>query len=300
MRAPTRVARLVVTLMVTVAMVAVFSTPATSQVPARPQALLAFTPASWNLSVPFPLPAELSPSPTIEVTLTNSGSVPAGGLRLALTPTDTPFTVVAETCPAVLRPGASCTVTLGYSPTAATDLLRAMVTASTNRARAVLQLSGESRDDSLPRAEEMCPEPYYGKCRYGTAGDDVIYGSAVWEDYIWGYGGNDHLHGSAMADDLWGGPGNDTLEGGINDDGLMGEDGNDNLQGKAGDDYLEGGQGADKLYGGDGDDYLWATVSIHSDNGAIDVVDGEDGYDECWGNAEDEFHHCEVVTYLNN
>jgi hypothetical protein len=300
MSASARLARVLSTLTVTVALVAAFGATAASQVPARPQAMLSFAPESWHLSVPFPLPEELSPAPTIELTLTNSGSVPAGGLRLLLAPSDTPFSVVAETCPAVLRPGAACTVTLGYSPTAASDLLQATFTASTNRARAVLHLSGEARDDSLPRAEEMCPEPYYGKCRYGTPGDDVIYGSAVWEDYIWGYQGNDHLHGSAMADELWGGPGNDTLEGGINDDALMGEDGNDTLQGKAGDDYLEGGQGADKLYGGDGDDYLWATVSFRNDNGAIDVVDGEDGYDECWGNAEDEFHHCEAVTHLIN
>jgi serralysin len=70
-------------------------------------------------------------------------------------------------------------------------------------------------------------------------------------------GGNDHLIGNAVANDLNGGGGNDTLDGGLGGDRLLGLQGNDLIFGGAGKDVLSGGTGNDRLIGGLGGDSLF-------------------------------------------
>lgn len=113
----------------------------------------------------------------------------------------------------------------------------------------------------------------------GTAGDDVIVGSAAanrieagdGNDLICGGGGKDTLLGGngndrivGTNDDEWieGGAGNDTLFANGGTDYLFGDAGTDTLQGGAGNDRLTGGAGADDIDGGDGTDIY----SVGTDN----------------------------------
>ena len=78
-------------------------------------------------------------------------------------------------------------------------------------------------------------------------GNDVFYGVA---------GGNDWIYGGYGNDSITAGDGNDVLFGEIGDDFLFGGGGNDDLSGGDGKDILFGGRGSDTLDGGIGDDYL--------------------------------------------
>jgi Ca2+-binding RTX toxin-like protein len=128
---------------------------------------------------------------------------------------------------------------------------------------------------------------------FGTAGDDVIIGTAGpdhiyglagndticsgdGEDLIYGDGGNDDIDGERGTDELHGGGGDDDILGGTNTPGypyheaIYGDDGNDHLQGQSGPDTLLcgnpfiGGDPGDIADGGTGmaggqpeDDIVW-------------------------------------------
>jgi Ca2+-binding RTX toxin-like protein len=109
-------------------------------------------------------------------------------------------------------------------------------------------------------------------------GDDTITGTSTYENYLYGYAGNDTINGNKGSDYLSGGTGNDTLKGGAGNDELYGEDGNDILDGGAGDDYLSGGEGNDTLKGGAGNDDLWG-------GDGNDTLDGGAGNDRIVGGA---------------
>ncbi|MCC1494328.1 FG-GAP-like repeat-containing protein [Cognatishimia sp. F0-27] len=80
---------------------------------------------------------------------------------------------------------------------------------------------------------------------FGSASDDVIYGTNDHGNRLEGSLGNDHIFGLAGRDTMLGGDGADTLKGGTGDDMLVGG---------AGDDFIEGGQGRDIAMGGSGRD----------------------------------------------
>lgn len=100
-----------------------------------------------------------------------------------------------------------------------------------------------------------------------TVGDDS-YDSRLGSTLgpIFGYAGNDTIHGDAQADVIDGGYGADDLFGEGGDDLLIGADGFDKLYGGSGNDHLFGGTGPDLLDGGDGFD--WA----HYDSAAAGVT----------------------------
>lgn len=86
-------------------------------------------------------------------------------------------------------------------------------------------------------------------------GNDV-FTLSQFDDYAFGYGGNDKLYGGDGKDSLDGGNGNDTVVGGGGIDSLMGGAGADVLDGGADNDQLFGGDGSDRLTGGAGADGL--------------------------------------------
>ncbi len=87
---------------------------------------------------------------------------------------------------------------------------------------------------------------------------------------IFGYAGNDTIHGDAQADVIDGGYGADDLFGEGGDDVLIGADGFDRLYGGSGDDHLYGGTGPDLLDGGSG--YDWAHYDAASAGVTVDLV----------------------------
>ena len=111
---------------------------------------------------------------------------------------------------------------------------------------------------------------------YGRGGNDHLKGGWIGDnlyggagsDTLEGRGGNDNLYGDDFLPFFGGMPGNDTLIGGNGDDKLYGMAGDDTLKGDNDRDTLEGGPGMDKLYGGDGND----------------ILRGDDGDDELHGN----------------
>ena len=149
----------------------------------------------------------------------------------------------------------------------------------------------------------------------GGAGDDALYGGADF-DLIRAGSGNDYLDGGTGIDALGGDTGNDILYGGDGDDQLFGgltsltDLGNDYLDGGAGNDYVWGGLGDDMLLGGSDDDILRGdnlpddyvnyfleypgvvsiipSVTLFSETGGDDYLDGEAGNDYLQGDAGDD------------
>ena len=94
---------------------------------------------------------------------------------------------------------------------------------------------------------------------------NVITGSDLAPDLIFGKDGNDTLNGQGGNDRLYGNAGNDTLNGGAGNDWLYGGAGSDVLDGGTGNDLIAGGAGSDTLTGGSGADvFAWR----FSDRGA--------------------------------
>ncbi|MFW5488370.1 MAG: calcium-binding protein [Desulfovibrio sp.] len=100
-------------------------------------------------------------------------------------------------------------------------------------------------------------------------------------DIVYGYTGNDQLHGGGGDDILLGGADNDKLYGDDGIDFLFGEDGNDRLWGGNQDDYLDGGAGNDSITGGNGDDVLFGQAGN-------DVLQGEANNDTLYGGLGDD------------
>ena len=113
---------------------------------------------------------------------------------------------------------------------------------------------------------------------YGTQGNDILTGTIIGHNVIYGLGGNDtisvsyssattELYGGDGDDiitgSLWGadyidgGPGNDSISGNWGNDIILGGDGNDRIDGGAGDDIIYTGSGNDYAQGGYGNDTIY-------------------------------------------
>lgn len=112
----------------------------------------------------------------------------------------------------------------------------------------------------------------------GSDFDDVINGITVGSpnDRIYGYNGNDTIHGNLGDDNIEGGNGNDTL---------YGDEGNDIIVDNGGTNHIYGGAGNDDLigsgfvYGGEGNDKVRGYYYFN------DYIDGGEGNDTLGGEA---------------
>lgn len=130
-------------------------------------------------------------------------------------------------------------------------------------------ITNNSADDTRCDWSRLLPCTVTGSGQIvGTAGDDVICGSAG-ADRIAALGGNDVIYAGAGDDQVSTGAGNDIVFGGFGNDSVAGEDGNDTLFGD---------QGNDAIAAGAGDD-------VASGSEDSDRVDGGPGTDECYGEA---------------
>ena len=113
--------------------------------------------------------------------------------------------------------------------------------------------------------------PGGGASCFGTAGNDIICGSATVDVIFAGKG----------SDIVCAGNGADVIHGGYGDDDLDGEGGADEIFGGWGEDLIQGGGSDDEIHGGR----------------CADLIDGEGGYgDECHGGRGTEgasFDNCE-------
>ncbi len=135
-------------------------------------------------------------------------------------------------------------------------------------------------------------------------GDDTI-DASVFDDEIWGLGGNDYLlgnggndliYGNQGSDLIYGKVGNDTIFGGQHEDIIFGGQDidiiygnfqNDIVYGNLADDVLYGGQNEDVLYGGQGHDTLFANNGNDTLFGNLgdDVLHGGPGLNHLIGGA---------------
>ncbi|SDE83931.1 Hemolysin-type calcium-binding repeat-containing protein [Celeribacter baekdonensis] len=118
-----------------------------------------------------------------------------------------------------------------------------------------------------------------GDTVYGGEGDDVIddVGGAeyVYDDTLYGEGGNDILYGGGGDDEIYGGAGGDFIAGETGNDELFGGEGADQISGGEGYDIIVGGAGDDMLSGGADDDVL-----VFQDGSGIDVITDFDMRDD--------------------
>ena len=110
-----------------------------------------------------------------------------------------------------------------------------------------------------------------------AAGADTFNGT-LFDDEIYGFGGNDKLYGGWGDDLIYGGKGRDKLYGDDDKDKLYGGKGKDKLYGEKGKDKLYGDSGKDKLYGGSSKDTL-------KGGGGKDKLDGGKGNDKLFGGS---------------
>ena len=92
---------------------------------------------------------------------------------------------------------------------------------------------------------------------YGTEGNDVLTGTIIGHNVIYGLGGNDTISVSysSATTELYGGDGDDIITGSLwGADYIDGGPGNDSLSGNWGNDIILGGDGNDRIDGGAGDD----------------------------------------------
>ncbi|WP_417243157.1 Hint domain-containing protein [Celeribacter sp.] len=120
----------------------------------------------------------------------------------------------------------------------------------------------------------------YDDTLYGEGGNDTIYGGAG-DDEIYGGADHDTLYGESGHDEIYGGTGDDTIYGGDGYDIIYGNEGNDTLHGGNDDDVLYGGAGVDVLYGEAGDDTLLGEAgNDHLTGGSgTDTLSGGTGND---------------------
>ena len=110
----------------------------------------------------------------------------------------------------------------------------------------------------------------------GDSGPNLLEGSPLADDVIFGRAGADTITGDAGNDVLDGGLGNDEIDGGIGADTISGALGDDDITGGPGDDSILGFGGADTISGGDDDD------SIRGGDGP-DSIAGDLGSDSLEG-----------------
>ena len=149
--------------------------------------------------------------------------------------------------------------------------------------------------DNMLDGGAVTASPGQGMLLYGFDGNDTIHGSAA-HDTIDGGAGDDWLYTSSFGTDgaghfiehdyINGGAGNDEISGGAGNDHLYGNssastagdaDGGDTIFGNQGNDYIQGNAGSDLIYGGFGNDRLYG-------GGGDDTISGDGGNDYIQGN----------------
>jgi Ca2+-binding RTX toxin-like protein len=185
----------------------------------------------------------------------------------------------------------SSTGAWSFTPTSLADGAHILIASQTdlagNTGTATLSLTLDSSLDSTALV--------------GTEGNDVLTGTRVGLNVIYGLGGNDRIsvqNASATTEiyggngddtvngSLWGadyidgGPGNDILYGKWGNDTIFGGDGDDRIDGGAGDDRLDGGPGNNRIDGGPGNDTAvfagnYADYGLNGANGVTTVVGTE-------------------------
>lgn len=119
------------------------------------------------------------------------------------------------------------------------------------------------------------------------------------DDFVYSFGGNDHISGGKGRDVIYTGEGDDYASGGYGKDIIYGEGGNDTLFGDHGADVLVGGDGDDYINGGitgfslDGQDYLIGGRGDDTIFGfsANDVLLGDEGDDLLVGGSDNDWLH---------
>lgn len=118
---------------------------------------------------------------------------------------------------------------------------------------------------------------------FGNATDEMIDGSLIWGDRLYGGDGQDTINGEGGSDYIEGNEGNDVL--------LSGGSGTDTILGGQGDDLLDGGTGNDTLDGGLDNDIMrgGAGLDRYISNFGADTIEDSDG------RGVVEFHGTEVL-----
>ena len=102
------------------------------------------------------------------------------------------------------------------------------------------------------------------------------------------------LSGLFGNDTIFGDGGGDTILAGPGDDVVRGQDGDDEMEGGDGKDLLVGNDGGDTIHGGGGDDRIFGQAELNTagpdndDDGANDVLFGDDGNDSLFGFGGDD------------
>ncbi|AVW90631.1 Hint domain-containing protein [Celeribacter baekdonensis] len=128
-----------------------------------------------------------------------------------------------------------------------------------------------------------------GDTVYGGEGNDLIDDVSgteyVYDDTLYGEGGNDILYGGGGHDEIYGGTGDDQIFGETGHDELYGGDGADSIYGGEGYDIIDGGAGDDLLSGGSEED-----VFVFQDGSGIDTItDFDMGDSDLNGITNDQF-----------
>ena len=128
---------------------------------------------------------------------------------------------------------------------------------------------------------------------YGAYGNDLICARGGVYDVIWDGPGDDRVQGGAGADDFETGPGRDVYWGGFGRDAVWGLGGGSTFYGGPGNDYVEFDDPltADRAYGEGGNDTLHMNAG-----GPADVVNGGVGADTCAVNRADQVTGCETFV----
>lgn len=144
-------------------------------------------------------------------------------------------------------------------------------------------------DDAARNASELLrPTLIEAALRNQVADPDYINGRLDGVDFAgfaFGYGGNDTIVGSSLANNfLYGGLGNDFVAGSVHDDFLFGQDGDDFIASGDGIDHVFGGNGNDTIvgdylnntvYGGSGGDLFVLTAGANMTIADYSAADGD-------------------------
>ena len=124
----------------------------------------------------------------------------------------------------------------------------------------------------------------------GGDGDDIITGTAEFNDTIIAGDGNDTITVGIGATSVDGGDGHDTITAADGDDTIEGGDGHDLITAGTGNDSVRAGDGHDTVSGEDGDDIIDAGDGddLINGNAGLDNINGGFGNDILMGDADDD------------
>ena len=124
----------------------------------------------------------------------------------------------------------------------------------------------------------------------GGDGDDIITGTAEFNDTIIAGDGNDTITVGIGATSVDGGDGHDTITAAAGDDTIEGGDGHDLIMAGSGNDSVRAGDGHDTVSGEDGDDIIDAGDGddLINGNAGLDNINGGFGNDILMGDADDD------------